>query len=210
MPRDSDARHKLIRTAASLFRQRGYNGVGLNELLAASEAPKGSLYHHFPGGKEQLAEAALRFAGCGIAQLIDDTFAAKGDFASGVRALAAWIADWHERSGFREGCPVTSVLLDTVPQSEMISATVRAVFDDWEQRVIRHAQALGHTGFDRVDAQRLLILIEGAWIVARVRHSRQPMIDAAETFIGSLGKPSSGRINRRRANERRKTRPDRA
>ena len=83
MPRASDARSRLIRVAAALFRQRGYDGIGLAEILQASGAPKGSFYHHFPGGKEQLAEACIAHAGEQVGALIDAAMAEAPDFAVG-------------------------------------------------------------------------------------------------------------------------------
>ena len=186
MSRPSDAKAKMIRTAAALFRQRGYNGVGLTELLAASEAPKGSFYYHFPGGKEQLAEAAVRYAGAGVGGVIDEAFGSAADFPGGVRMIANLIADWHENTSFREGCPITSVVLDMVPQSPGITSAVRDVFDDWGRRVTGHAYRLGYSTFDRADGMRLLTLLEGGWILSRAYQSKQPMLDAAETYIGSL------------------------
>jgi TetR/AcrR family transcriptional regulator, lmrAB and yxaGH operons repressor len=184
--RPSDVKAKLIRTAAALFRQRGYNGVGLTELLAASDAPKGSFYYHFPGGKEQLGEAAVRYAGAGVGGLIDTAFAPAVDFSSGVTALVSTIAAWHEASGFREGCPVTSVVLDMVPQSPTITAAVRDVFDDWNARVTGHAHRLGHPAYSTLDGQRLFMLIEGAWILSRAYQSRRPMDAAAAMYLEGL------------------------
>ena len=176
----------MIRTAAALFRQRGYNGVGLTELLTASDAPKGSFYYHFPGGKEQLAEAAVRYAGAGVGGLIEAAFTSAEDFPGGVRALVSSIADWHEASGFREGCPITSVVLEMVPQSPTITTAVRDVFDDWNARVTGHARRLGHLSYTVEDGQRLLMLIEGAWILSRAYQSRSPMDAAAAMYLESL------------------------
>jgi TetR/AcrR family transcriptional regulator, lmrAB and yxaGH operons repressor len=184
--RPSDAKAKMIRTAAALFRQRGYNGVGLTELLAASDAPKGSFYYHFPGGKEQLGEAAVRYAGAGVGGLIDAAFLAAVDFSSGVVALVSSIADWHEASEFREGCPITSIVLDMVPQSPTITAAVRDVFDDWNARVTAHANRLGHPAYATQDGQRLFMLIEGAWILSRAYQSRRPMDTAAAMYLEGL------------------------
>ena len=188
MARTPDIKAKMIRTAAALFRQRGYNGVGLTELLTASGAPKGSFYYHFPGGKEQLAEAAVRYAGQGVGRLIDETLQSAPDLSTGIRMLAEAIAEWHEKTGYLEGCPITSVVLDTVPQSEAISTAVRAVFADWEQRMVAHARRFGDNGFNHADGLRLLMLIEGAWILARAYRSKDPMLSAAEFFIASLSK----------------------
>jgi TetR/AcrR family transcriptional repressor of lmrAB and yxaGH operons len=184
--RPSDARSRLIRVSAALFRQRGYNGVGLTEILTASGAPKGSFYHHFPEGKEQLGEAVVRYAGEEMAKTIDRVLDGARDLPDGLRRLVNGLADWFERSGYREGCPITSVALDTVPAQTAHAAAVRAVFESWEQRIIGHARRLGAPDFSSTDAEHLLMLIEGGWILARVQQSRGPLERAVETFIAGL------------------------
>ena len=184
MPRPSDARSRLIRVAAALFRQRGYDGIGLAEILQASGAPKGSFYHHFPAGKEQLAEACIAHAGEQVGALIDAAMSEAPDFAAGVRRLVQSIAHWFERSGFREGCPITSIALATVPQSPAHTAAVQAVFADWQDRLVGHARRLG-ARVEATDAERLLMLIEGAWILSRIRQSTEPLQRAADTFLAA-------------------------
>lgn len=182
MARPSDARSRLVRVAAALFRQRGYDGVGLTEILEASGAPKGSFYHHFPEGKEQLAEAAVIHAGEQIAALLDHVMAGASDFPAGVRAFVGSIADWFERSGYREGCPITAIAIATVPQSPRLTHATATVFADWATRLDGHATRLG-TSLPPGTADRLLMLIEGGWLLARLRQSRQPLLDAAEAFL---------------------------
>lgn len=191
MARPSDARSRLVRVAAALFRQRGYDGVGLAEILEASGAPKGSFYHHFPDGKEQLAEACLGHAGGQVGEVIDMTMADAPDFQTGVRRLLALFADHFERSGYRDGCPIASIALALVPQSRSHGATVQTVFDDWEARLSAHAARFGHA-FDPDDAERLLMLVEGAWILARIRQSKAPLLRAADAFLGHPGATGAG------------------
>jgi TetR/AcrR family transcriptional regulator, lmrAB and yxaGH operons repressor len=188
MARPSDARSRLIRVASALFRQRGYDGVGLTEILEASGAPKGSFYHHFPEGKEQLAEACILYAGEQIGAFLDAAMAGAPDFPAGIRAFAAGVADWFERSGFREGCPVTSIVLATVPQTRPHTAAALAVFEDWQRRLSAHAARLGYE-FTRADGERLLMLVEGAWILGRVQQSKEPLIGAAEVFLARPSTP---------------------
>lgn len=182
MGRPSDARSRLIRVASALFRQRGYDGVGLTEILDASGAPKGSFYHHFPEGKEQLAQACVLYAGDQISTFIDTAMAAAPDFATGVRQFADGIAAWFERSGFHEGCPITSVVLARVPASPPLTEAARTVIDDWQQRVLAHAARFG-TKVTPADVDLLLMLVEGAWILGRVRQSKKPLLQAAEAFL---------------------------
>lgn len=186
MPRPSDARSRLIRVSAALFRQRGYDGVGLTEILEASGAPKGSFYHHFPGGKEQLAEETIRYAGEQMGDTIDRVMSSADDFSLGVKRLANGLADWFERSRYSEGCPITSVALATAPRSERHTIAISAVFADWQKRVANHAQRFGVPEFSDADAERLLMLIEGAWILARAQQSKAPLLRAADAFVVSL------------------------
>jgi TetR/AcrR family transcriptional regulator, lmrAB and yxaGH operons repressor len=182
MGRPSDARSRLIRVASALFRQRGYDGVGLTEILEASGAPKGSFYHHFPEGKEQLAKACMLYAGEQTGALIDAVMAEAPDFATGIRRLAGSLADWFERSGFREGCPITSIALATTPQSAAHREAAQAVYKDWERRLLAHSSRLG-TGLTPAGVELFLMLMEGAWILGRIQQSKEPLLHAAEVFL---------------------------
>ncbi|QPH52312.1 TetR/AcrR family transcriptional regulator [Pontivivens ytuae] len=182
MPRPSDAKSRLIDTAIRLFRCRGYHGVGLTELLEVSGAPKGSFYHHFPGGKEELGAVAVRTAGHRIAQLMETAFADATSMDEGAERLTQMIAEGFAASDYTAGCPVTTVLLDTVPQSEMLSKAGRAAFAEWRAVLVRHAERLGD---DRdIDAMgtALLTAIEGGWMLARIQRSPEPILMAGRAF----------------------------
>jgi TetR/AcrR family transcriptional regulator, lmrAB and yxaGH operons repressor len=193
MARPSDARSRLIRVSSALFRQRGYDGVGLTEILEASGAPKGSFYHHFPNGKEQLAQECILYAGEQIGASMDAALSAAADFPEGIRGFAGGIADWFERSGFREGCPITSIVLATAPQSGSHAEAAKAVFDDWKRRLIAHADRL-HAPLAPADAELFFMLMEGAWILARVQQSKEPLLRAAEVFIATASLSKHARI----------------
>ena len=182
MPRATDAKSRLIATAIRLFRRRGYNGVGLTELLEVSGAPKGSFYHHFPAGKEALAVDAVTQAGAGIAALIEDCFATATSMDEGAERLARVIADGFAASDYTAGCPVTGVLLDTVPQSEPLTCAGREVFDGWRAVLDRHARRLGDTRDIDAMGEALLVAIEGGWILARITRSRTPILLAGRAF----------------------------
>jgi TetR/AcrR family transcriptional regulator, lmrAB and yxaGH operons repressor len=188
MARPSDARSRLIRVSSALFRQRGYDGVGLTEILEASGAPKGSFYHHFPDGKEQLARECILYAGEQIGAAIDAAMSCAASLPEGVRSFAGGIADWFERSGFREGCPITSIVLATAPQSGSHAEAAKAVFDDWRRRLIAHSNRL-NVPLGPSDAELFFMLMEGAWILARVQQSKEPLLRAAEVFIAASPQP---------------------
>ncbi len=179
MSRPSNAKAQFIETAINLFRRSGYHAVGLTEIIAASGAPKGSFYHHFPGGKEELADYAVRGAGRVIAKAIDEAFLNAATFEDGAQTLAAKIANWCEASNFMIGCPITPMLLELTPVSTILSARVKEVFNGWGAEITKHAERLGVGEASGERAERLLIALEGAWLIARMRRSRAPLMMAA-------------------------------
>ncbi len=179
-------KHKesLVRTAMRLFRQQGYASTGLQQILAESGAPKGSLYHYFPGGKESLGGAAVTLAGC----LIDDMLAELAekhprDAQAFVRAYCKVMAGWMAESDFRSGCPIATTLLETVPQSPAMTTIGGEVLDSWINTI---AGVFVGAGINRRQAreraQLLIAAMEGALILARVRRSRRPILDVAKFF----------------------------
>src|SRR5687768_1615300 len=105
MPRTTDTRVRMLRTAATLFRRQGYAATGWRQVVAESETPWGSQAHHFPGGKPQLATEALARAGSSYERMLR---AALAD-AHPADAIAAWAevaAGQLEASGWADGCPI--------------------------------------------------------------------------------------------------------
>ena len=173
----------MIWAAAKLFRRRGYSGTGLRDILAASGAARGSLYHHFPGGKEEIGAAAVTSAG----GLVTETFAELAkqayDPADFLRRYVALLVQWLEASKFRDGCPITTTLLETTPESALIAAAGQAVFADW-RRVMEGLLARHGWPDERVapTATAIIAGLEGALMLARVQGSAQPVHDTAEAL----------------------------
>lgn len=163
-----DTRQRLVTSMRRLVQRRGYNGFGLNELLAEAGAPKGVLYHHFPGGKVALAvEAVQRSAEAALASL-----RAALDGKRTVRAaLAAWIeaaAASLERSGFVNGCPLATITLETASTEPALREALDAAFTQLRGAL---AETLASEGRSRAQAERLAALFisayEGALMQAR-------------------------------------------
>ena len=106
MPAKPKHKESLVRTAMRLFRRQGYASTGLNQILAESAAPKGSLYHYFPGGKEELAVAAVELAGSMIRELLETLARKKTTRRGFVKGYCETMAGWMEESGYRSGCPI--------------------------------------------------------------------------------------------------------
>ncbi len=162
---------RLIRAAANLFRTRGYHGVGLNDLLSAANAPKGSLYHHFPNGKSDLAVAAATWASDEMLRLIAASFQTAHDFKDGATTLCFKLAKLFDLTGQWDACPIGSTLFEG-PQNNAFRDHAQHLYDGWIAEVEDHAARLG---MRRADAQKaaeeLFILIQGGWLLARARRS---------------------------------------
>ncbi len=176
----------MVRGAAQLLRQRGYTGTGFREVIELTGAPRGSIYHHFPGGKAELAGEAVDYVGSLAREAIEGSLA-DGDPIAALRAFVElWRADF-ERSGYRAGCPIVAVAVETQEEApELLDAAAHA-FEQWETAF---AGSLHRAGVARARAQRLASLVvsavEGAIILSRARRSPKPLLDVARELEATL------------------------
>lgn len=183
-PKQRDA---IVRAAATLFRRKGFAATGINEIVKVSGAPKGSLYHYFPNGKDEIAVAAVRFAGNGLVATLEKLEQEHKSAAALFQAYSQLLAGWMAKSGFRDGCPITTTLLESAPQSAGVAAAGREAFDGWCAVI---ARALVRDGFGKVEARQLATLtisaLEGALILARIESSARPINDVARSLAKVL------------------------
>jgi len=177
------AKHKenLVRTAMRLFRQQGYASTGLQQIVAESGAPKGSLYHYFPSGKEALGESAVVMAGGMVRAMLSDLAARHRQPKPFLEAYCKVMAGWMEESGFHSGCPIATTLLETAPQSPAITAAGERAIDGWIDVI---GGVLARGGIEpreaRSRAQLIIAAMEGALILSRIRRSTRPILDIAK------------------------------
>ena len=176
-------RQRIERVAADILARDGYNGMGLKALSEAAGLPYGSIYHHFPGGKEDIAVAAIASRGVWIAGLIEQCFSDGVNRAS-LQAMFDFVADRLERSEWLDGCAVGTPTLDGSSESARIREACNAAFDAMIEPI---AAALRRQGLRRTAAHDLATTImatyEGAMILSRAQHSRAPMQIAAESMM---------------------------
>lgn len=182
MPALPKHRQPIINTAVTLFRRQGYSRTGLNEIVEVSGAPKGSLYHYFPLGKSSIAVAAVKEAGSRVAATLTNLAEECHSTGELLRRHAELLAGWMRASGFRDGCPITTVLLELAPGDRDVTEAGRAAY---RTRVSILADKLAADGFQRARADALAILctsaLQGALIQARVERSGRPLeITASE------------------------------
>ncbi|ADB54087.1 TetR/AcrR family transcriptional regulator [Conexibacter woesei] len=175
----SDSRDRMVRSAALLLRERGYAGTGFRDVIAHSEAPWGSIYHHFPGGKAQLAEEAVGYAGDVVTRLIEQS-----PPDDPVATLRAFVTIWKqglETSGYRAGCPVLAVATEAPDDLPALTDAAAAAFARWEEAL---AASLRRAGVPRARARRLATIvvaaIEGAVVLSRARRDTRPLDDVGK------------------------------
>jgi TetR/AcrR family transcriptional repressor of lmrAB and yxaGH operons len=173
----SNTRVRLIAQAVRLFQARGYHGVGVAEILAAAEAPKGSLYHHFPSGKAELAAAAVD---C-IAEEVNVwlTHALEGGVrpAALVPMAAVAIGAWLEKSQYRSGALIGALANAELP--EPVRTAVARAYAGWRAKL-----ASGFHGHKKADALAALAIaaLEGGFAQALAAKDKTLLTVAAEAF----------------------------
>ncbi|MFD5097525.1 TetR/AcrR family transcriptional regulator [Streptomyces albidochromogenes] len=178
-----ETRGKLLNATQRLIEAGGYYNAGLNQVVAASGAPKGSLYFHFPDGKDQLIEEAVRQGGQEISALLTslDQDSDKGGTADMLAALLEVLGDRLEASDWRQGCPVTTVALEMAAGNTALRRACSEVYASWEGALADRFEADGHSS-PQSAATAVLALIEGALVLARAHRSRVPLDRAAQAL----------------------------
>jgi AcrR family transcriptional regulator len=170
------SRQKLVAAAATLLRKQGYHGTGLSEIVTESGAPRGSLYFYFPGGKEELACAALSESGAMWRTLLEGVIDAAPDLGAAVDNVCAVLAEALAASGWESGCPLATVALEASARSEAVRGTCAAHYAGWEDAIGRKLAA---RGVDPARAAELatfgLAAIEGALLLAKVKRDPAPL-----------------------------------
>ena len=176
MPKAADSKGKTLAAAARLFRQQGYHGTALQDILAAGGSPRGSLYFHFPRGKEEIGEAALSIAGETVRRAIAHAAEASEGAEMFVMRVARAMAADLEKSGFTEGCPIATTALETAAHSDALRAATRHAFQKWELEIKRGLFRFGLPAGDAdLTATLILSQLEGALLLARTYRSLEPM-----------------------------------
>jgi TetR/AcrR family transcriptional regulator, lmrAB and yxaGH operons repressor len=175
MPRTSDTRRRMLRTAAHLLRRQGYAATGWRQVVAESETPWGSQAHHFPGGKEQLAAEAIALAGSRYERLLKSGLFGTHP-AAFVEAWAMLAADELEASSWADGCPVATVTLETAHVSPRLAQACAGALAGWQAALTEAMVARGMAGDDASSTATLVLAgIEGGLLLARANRDGSPL-----------------------------------
>jgi AcrR family transcriptional regulator len=180
-------RDRLVETSAELFRKQGYSATGVKQIVTAAQAPFGSLYHHFPGGKEELGAEAIRTSGALYELLIPAVFDPAPDLVTGVRDFFAGAAAHLEATDYADACPIATIALETSSSSEPLRQACAEVFERW---IVAGAARHEDGGLTAEQARELTIALlaalEGAFVLARALRSTEPLHIAGEMVASTV------------------------
>jgi AcrR family transcriptional regulator len=176
-------RQRILYAAAELFRRQGYAGTGLKQVVTEADAPFGSLYHHFPGGKQQLGEEVIRGGGEFFQALVTAVYDDETTTEGSVRAVFAGAAETLRATDFQDACPIATIALEVASTNDDLRLATADVFEDW---TVALTERLG----DRNRALAVISALEGAFVLCRARRSVEPMFAAGEMAAAHLASSS--------------------
>jgi AcrR family transcriptional regulator len=169
-------RQRIVEAGAELLRHKGYSATGVKEIVARAQAPFGSLYHHFPGGKEQLGEEVIRYGGAEYGKLGPLIFDHAPDPVTGVRMFFDGAADNLEATDWTAGCPIATVALEVANTSEPLRQATAEVFTGWVDGL---APYFADAGLSPTRAREIAITfiaaLEGAFILSQSWRDTTPL-----------------------------------
>ena len=190
---------RIVNASAELFRRQGYTGTGLKQIVTAADAPFGSLYHFFPGGKEQLAEEVIRRSGEFYLLLEDAIFEPAPDLVTATRDFFAGAAETLRSTDYVDACPIATVALEVASTSEPLRQATADVFESWVAAIARRAREEGISPKkSRELAVSVIALLEGAFILCRASRSTEPLEIAGATAVAAVESAISTSSGRRR------------
>jgi AcrR family transcriptional regulator len=171
-----DTKERIITATGELFRRHGYNGTGVKQVTVAADAPFGSLYHFFPGGKEELADAVIRTSGAAYRELFEVIFDAAADPAGAVTDFFDGAALVLEATDYVDACPIGTVALEVASTNDRLRRATADVFDTWTTSAADRLRAAGVEQERAADlAVTLVAAIEGGFMLSRAARRPEPM-----------------------------------
>ncbi|MCW2992309.1 MAG: TetR/AcrR family transcriptional regulator [Solirubrobacterales bacterium] len=186
----TDTKERLLAATGELIRRQGYTGTGVKQILADARAPFGSLYHHFPGGKEELGAEAVRRSGRLYALVVADAMAGHEDLAEAVLAGFRGAGETMRESDWADACPIATVALEASSSSEPLREACAEVFEAWIVGLAATFAAAG-VADARALAIEFLCALEGAFVFCRALRTTEALDVAgarvAESVRSALG-----------------------
>ena len=193
-----DTKERIVNAAAELFRRQGYSGTGIKQIATEAEAPFGSIYHHFPEGKEQLGDEVVRIAGRMYAHVLAPILFEAPDPVTATRDFFAGAARTLRDTDYVDACPIATIALEVASTNERLRVATADVFADWIAGCTAYFEGAGiDPDRSRELAITLLSLLEGAFVFCRAMRSTEALEVAGEAAAArveaALGAAAPGR-----------------
>jgi AcrR family transcriptional regulator len=181
-PKAGNTKSRILDATAELFMRYGYTGTGLKQIVADANAPFGSLYHHFPGGKQELGVEVVHRSGAMYLELVMGVVDAAPDLVSGVRDCFSGAAEVLRATDYADACPIETIALEVASSNEPLREATAQVFESWIVGASARFRAAGvdeHTA--RELAIMLITLLEGAFVLCRASRTTEALEAAGKT-----------------------------
>jgi TetR/AcrR family transcriptional repressor of lmrAB and yxaGH operons len=183
MAKISSAREDMLSAAIELFRARGYEGVGVAELLQKSGAPRGSLYFHFPGGKEQIGAEVVERVGEEVARRFRDLAASGVDLNTFIERVFKTTAKECKERDYQASCPMAAIAAGVSSDNPKLQVAIREAFAAWEREIAAAAEACGMSKRNAdAFASSFLAAMEGAFVVSKAQGSSVAHVNASRAM----------------------------
>jgi TetR/AcrR family transcriptional regulator, lmrAB and yxaGH operons repressor len=183
MAKVSSAREDMLSAAVELFRSRGYDGVGVAELLQKSGSPRGSLYFHFPGGKEQIGAEVVERVGAVVAGRFRDLAATDVDMSTFIERVFKTTARECKDRDYKASCPMAAIAAGVSSDNPKLQSAIREAFASWEHEIAAAAETRGMTKKNaEIFASSFLAAMEGAFVVSKAQESAIAHVNASRAM----------------------------
>jgi AcrR family transcriptional regulator len=183
----SDTKERILDATADLFRRHGYTGTGLKQVVAQANAPFGSLYHHFPGGKQELGVEVVRRSGAMYFELVAGVLDAAPDIVTGVRDCFTGAAEVLRATDYEDACPIETLALEVASTNETLRVATAEVFESW---IVGGATRFTDAGLDAATARRLTVMLisalEGAFVLCRASRTTEALAAAGDMVAATV------------------------
>ncbi|WP_257586004.1 MULTISPECIES: TetR/AcrR family transcriptional regulator [unclassified Streptomyces] len=176
-----------MESASMLFSRHGYAATGVKAVLAAAQAPYGSLYHFFPGGKQQLGVAAIEHGGERYRALFESAYPPGTDVVEATLTSFANAAELLESTDYADACPIATIALEVASSDEPMREAAASAFGSWLEVFERSFVAAGMSPERASEvAVESFCLLEGAVLLSRTRRSPEPLRIAGRAAANSV------------------------
>jgi len=177
-------KERIVEATTALFMQQGYSASGLKQISEASTAPVGSLYHHFPGGKAELAAETLRRSGRAYGELVGAILDSEPDLVRAIDVAFTAAGETLRASGYADACPIATVALEVASSDEDLRVVCDEIFRGWLEMLTRRFEAGGVGRPAAADlATSFVACLEGGFLLSRVAQDTAPMAALGRSMV---------------------------